>query len=195
MGIIELHEGALDQAGQIVEGIGSSHQELPTPCTDWNVEALLNHIIGTNWMFASFAEGKQFSEEETTTPAMTSGNGSNSHPAEAYRRSADALKRAWREPGRIEQGYQLPFGELPGEAVLGIHTMELVQHGWDLARATGQEAHYDPAVVAVAGDRQRVQSKGKSTACSTRSPREMNGSQPGSSFLIRRKSLPGNARS
>jgi uncharacterized protein (TIGR03086 family) len=152
MGIIELHETALDQAGQIVAGVAGEQQELPTPCTAWNVDALLHHIIGTNWMFAGFAEGKQFSEEETTTPAMASGSGSNGDAADAYRRSSEALKQAWRAPGRIEQSYQLPFGELPGEAVLGIHTMELVQHGWDLARATGQEAHYDPAVVAVADD-------------------------------------------
>jgi uncharacterized protein (TIGR03086 family) len=156
MGIIEVHESALDQATQIVEGVTDGQHALPTPCADWDVDALLNHMIGTNWMFVGFAEGKQFSEEETTTPAMASGNGSTGDAAEAYRQSAEALKRAWREPGRLAQSYQLPFGELPGEAVLSIHTMELVQHGWDLAKATGQKAEYDPAAVAVAHDFARM---------------------------------------
>jgi uncharacterized protein (TIGR03086 family) len=151
MGIVELHEKALDQAGQIVEGVAAGQKELSTPCTEWNVDALLNHLIGTNWMFVGFAEGKPVPPPE---PAMASG--SNGDVAEAYRQSADALKRAWREPGRLEQNYQLPFGELPGQAVLGAHTMELVQHGWDLATATGQKAEFDPAVVATATEVARM---------------------------------------
>jgi uncharacterized protein (TIGR03086 family) len=143
MGIIETHEKALDQSGNIVDGVDRGQADLATPCTEWNVDALLKHMIGGNWMFATLSEGKPGEAK----PATASGDG---NPAHAYRESAGALKAAWRQPGALDKSYQLPFGELPGEAVLSAHTVELVAHGWDLAKATGQEAKYDPDVLETA---------------------------------------------
>ena len=45
---------------------------------------------------------------------------------------------------------RLPFGEVPGAVALGIHTVEAIVHGWDLATATGQPAAIDPELCAVA---------------------------------------------
>jgi uncharacterized protein (TIGR03086 family) len=140
MDIVELHERALEQTGQIVAGVASSQRELPTPCTEWNVEALLNHMITVNWMFAGLAEGKPPESESQ----------SNGDAAVVYRQSADALNLAWQDSGRLEKTYQLPFGELNGEGVLGIHVIEAVVHGWDLAKATGQQPAYEPALVETA---------------------------------------------
>jgi uncharacterized protein (TIGR03086 family) len=71
-------------------------------------------------------------------------------PAAAYRASAQALASAWREPGRLDGTYRLPFGELPGRAAVQLHLLETVMHGWDLARATGQDPSFDNVVATAA---------------------------------------------
>jgi uncharacterized protein (TIGR03086 family) len=57
---------------------------------------------------------------------------------------------AWHDPAALERPAQLPFGEVPGEFALAIHTLEAVVHGWDLAKATGQPAEIEPELCAAA---------------------------------------------
>jgi uncharacterized protein (TIGR03086 family) len=142
MDIVELYERALDQTGQIVARVRSDQLDLPTPCNEWDVRALLGHIIGGNWNTAQRAEGK------AVQPGRIDDFGDN--PAEAYWQSAEAAKHAWREPGRLNQSYEMPMGILSGHAVLSVRLLEAVTHGWDLARATGQTPAYDDDVVQTA---------------------------------------------
>ena len=44
----------------------------------------------------------------------------------------------------------LPFGDFPGAIALGIHTVEAIVHGWDLAKATGQSTEIEPELYEVA---------------------------------------------
>jgi uncharacterized protein (TIGR03086 family) len=141
MDVIQLHARALDQTARIVEGVASDQRELPTPCTEWNVKTLLNHMIGGNWMYVGVAKG---------TPPGGAAESAEEDPAAAFRQSAEALNQAWRAPEQLERAYQLPFATLPGHAVLGIHLVEVSIHGWDLAKATGQNAAFDPVVVEAA---------------------------------------------
>lgn len=144
MNVVELHERALDQAGTIVAGGGTDQLTTPTPCAGWDVRALLEHLVGGNWRSVAVAEGKPVERGSAARGSV------GDDPAGAYRASAEALKQAWRAPGRLEQLYELPFGRLPGQAALGMHLLETVAHGWDLARATGQVPAFDPAVVQAA---------------------------------------------
>jgi uncharacterized protein (TIGR03086 family) len=150
MDIIQLHERAMEQTGQIVDGVASTQHALPTPCTEWNVDALIDHVTTINWMFVGIAEGKP-PEGGAGSPDTA-----NEDSVAMYRRSVEVLSQAWRAPGRAEQTYQMPFGEMTGEAALGIHVADVVTHGWDLAKATGQQANFDPAVVEVATQTARV---------------------------------------
>jgi len=60
------------------------------------------------------------------------------------------LAEAWSDPAVLERTVHLPFGDFPGAFALGIHTVETVVHGWDLAKATGQPTEVDPELCAVA---------------------------------------------
>jgi uncharacterized protein (TIGR03086 family) len=146
MDILELHDRALDDTERLARGVRQDQMGLPTPCTEWDVRTLLDHLVGGNWRYVAVAEGKSGPPEGGPAPKDLLGD----DPAGAYHRSADALKRAWREPGRLEQLVELPFGKMPGRAAVTTHLVETVTHGWDLARATGQEPAYDPAVVEAA---------------------------------------------
>ncbi len=146
MEILRLHERALDDTARIVEAISPGEMALPTPCTEWNVRTLLNHLVRGNRRFAAMAQGSVSSPQRGPVTEDLLGD----DPMGAYRASADDLRRAWREPGKLEAMYALPFGTLPGTAALTLHITELVAHGWDLARATGRQPLFDPEVVAAA---------------------------------------------
>jgi len=68
-------------------------------------------------------------------------------PAGMYRRTIDAMLTAWERPSVLERETPLPVGRGPAEAALYLHLGETLVHGWDLAKATGQEPAFDLGVV------------------------------------------------
>lgn len=145
MDIQDLYERALDQTGRIVEGIQPDQLASPTPCSEWDVKTLVAHLVAGNLNSAARAEGKPPQADDSEDLL-------GDNPAQAYRQSAEAAKRAWRQPGRLDQLYEMPMGTLPGRAVLSIRLLESVAHGWDLARGTGQAPTYDDDIVQAALD-------------------------------------------
>jgi uncharacterized protein (TIGR03086 family) len=125
---------ALLNTGRIIVGVRPEDLPKPTPCKDWNVRLLLNHIIGGNHMFAEVAKGGRVDSTGEMDDYTVPDPGSN------YLSSADALLAAWAEPGAMERRVHMPFGDIPASAAVSIHFLDIVVHGWDLARATGQDA-------------------------------------------------------
>ncbi len=144
MSIVELHDRALEKTAAIVASVDATQFGRPTPCPDFDVRALLNHIIGGNYRFALMAAGEAGEARPST------GDYVHDDALGPYRESAAALSAAWRDPARLEQTVHLPFGDFPGVFALGIHTVEAVVHGWDLAKATGQPTEIDPDLCAAA---------------------------------------------
>jgi uncharacterized protein (TIGR03086 family) len=142
MDMTDLYARALDQASRIVDGVRQDQLGSPTPCTDWDVRTLLNHMVSGNWNAAAVAEGKPRLQGQDDLLG--------DNPGEAYQQSAAAAKQAWQKPGRLEQTYEMPMGTLPGQAVLGVRLLETVTHGWDLAAASGQRPTFDDDVVRAA---------------------------------------------
>ena len=134
----EQYRRALLHTGRVVMGVGPDDLRKPTPCRDWDVRLLLNHIIGGNYMFAELAKGGRVDPsgemEDYTRP----------DPGTNYLASADAVLAAWAEPGAMERKVHMPFGDIPAGAAVSIHFLDIVVHGWDLARATSQDATIDP---------------------------------------------------
>ena len=146
MDIGRLHERALDGTARLIDGVGLDQMGLPTPCSDWDVRALLTHLVGGNLRYAALARGEPMRQG----PAR-GGNPATDllgdDPASAYRRSAASVDAVWRDPALLDQMCDLPIGTLPGRAALTLHLVETITHGWDLAKATGQRPAFDPDVV------------------------------------------------
>jgi len=149
MDIIGLHDRAVDETARLVDGVGPEQLGLPTPCPDWDVRALLTHLVGGNLRWAALATG----EPLMRGPARGGAPGADllgDDPAAAYRRSAAALHAAWQDPALLDRQFEIPIGILPGRAALNIRLVERVIHGWDRAKATGQHSAFDPEVVGTA---------------------------------------------
>lgn len=121
---------ALDHVCAIVDSVPAERFDDPTPCEGWDVGRLVNHMVASNLYFAAAARG------EEADRALYEADHLGDDAAGAYRRSATAAADAWARPGVLDE--KLASG-MPGQAAWGIYLVEVLGHGWDLARATDQD--------------------------------------------------------
>lgn len=135
--------GQLDRAlaatDALVAGVDDAWS-FPTGCAGWSVRDLLDHVVGGNLTVAALLTGQIPPPHGTDHLAED--------PLCAYRASGEALRAAFGEPGALERVIAVPAGTVPGSVALHLRLTELLVHGWDLARATGQSVTGLPADLA-----------------------------------------------
>jgi len=133
---IDLRPAARRLAG-LVEGVSADALGRPTPCEEYSVGDLLDHVGRFAIAFRAAAVKKP----------MKGGPADASNLGDDWRaripRDLEALVEAWQDPGAWEGMTGAGGVDLPGEVAGVVALDELVIHGWDLARATGQPAAYD----------------------------------------------------
>ena len=134
---IALLSDVLDSTGALIAGVKPDQWEQSTPCAEWDVRALVEHILGWMQVFDAGANGGLF---EGDPGAYRLGD----DPAGAFRTSAAGMIEGWRKGG-TDRTVRLTMGELPAPMVLNMTLMEYMTHGWDLATATGQSMPYSDA--------------------------------------------------
>lgn len=135
MDLLDLDRKALDTTRTFVHGTTHSQLGLPTPCAEWDVRALLNHILGNNHLYAAAASGDAVDWSTRDHDRV----GDELHGS--YDRSA-ALVTAAFDATDLAVEVHMPFGPLPAAQAVAVHFVDILVHGWDLAVATGQ----DPAL-------------------------------------------------
>ena len=139
----ELYRRALNTFGERVHGIGDAQWALPSPCTEWDVRAVVNHVVGENlWAVPLFA-GSTIAEVGDRLDGDLLGD----DPVLAWDDSAAAALAAVQDPGSMDRTVHLSFGDFPGSEYAMQLFADLLVHGWDLARATGQDDKMDPDLV------------------------------------------------
>ncbi|MFI2409393.1 TIGR03086 family metal-binding protein [Streptomyces sp. NPDC018947] len=133
---------------RLAEGVSDARLADPTPCPDMAVRNLLGHLTGLAVAFRDAAR-KDLGVTTDTGPGTTVpdiGPGWR----EELTKVLGELAEAWRAPEAWTGMTRAGGFDLPGEAAGAVVADELVIHGWDLARATGQEYRPDPAALQVA---------------------------------------------
>jgi len=143
-----LHRRAVAQTQPTVATVQTGQLGLPTPCPEFDVRALLSHIVGGLNRVAIVGEGG----EALARPARVDGVPDDGWPA-AYRAAAARAVAAWADDAKLDALVEVPWGKVPGRFALAGYIQEILAHGWDLARATAQPTEGDPelAVWALAG--------------------------------------------
>ena len=118
---------ALPITGELVGRIEPEHWPLPTPCPEWSVHGVVNHLVAGHLRFTAALDGG-------SPPADADVLGAD--PAGAYRSSADGMLAAFRADGALDRPVTVPAGTLPGLAACELRVVEALVHGWDVARAT-----------------------------------------------------------
>jgi uncharacterized protein (TIGR03086 family) len=125
-------------AGSVIDGVKPGQFDSPTPCIEWTVQQLMNHLVGGNRMFISLAGGGD--------PVDRAQDFIGDDPSGAYRESAALLREVFAGEGALARIVPTPFGERPAALLVEMRVVEMMTHGWDLARATGQSTDLDPEV-------------------------------------------------
>jgi uncharacterized protein (TIGR03086 family) len=137
-----LHRKAGAMAHGVISHISSDQLSDPTPCTEWDVAALINHLVNGNLRFVAMVTGQPGPDRGQDVLGQD-------HLA-AFSDSLDQLCAAFDREGMLEQTFPTPFGEGPGTLLVTMRVGELTIHSWDLAAATGQPRDLDPELVAFA---------------------------------------------
>jgi uncharacterized protein (TIGR03086 family) len=140
------------QVRSLLLGITDDQLGRPTPCPDWTVGDLLDHLIGLSWAFTQAAQ-KKAAQKKTDVPGTASApaqpSAANLPPQWRSRLTVvlEELAIAWRAPAAWEGTAQAGGVTLPAAEMGKVAINELTMHGWDLARATGQEYAADPRLL------------------------------------------------
>jgi uncharacterized protein (TIGR03086 family) len=132
---------ALTEMGRLVAGVRDDQWTAPTPCTEWDVRDLVGHVVAGNlWVGELLGGGPP-------PAARQDGALLGEDPLATYRQAADAVLGAASQPGALERPLTLPIGEVPGVVAVYLRLADVLAHGWDLARATGQQTAFPDDVV------------------------------------------------
>jgi len=142
------HDGgtmdALTQLGQIgpllagvVGNIAPDDLNRPTPCTEYTVRGVLEHMIGGATLFAA-----AYRREVPSEPDL-------SDVLAGFGPALENLFGALSAPGSLDQKIAAPFGEVSGDDFARYIALDGLVHGWDLATATGQPYNPPDDLVAV----------------------------------------------
>jgi uncharacterized protein (TIGR03086 family) len=133
---METFDRAAAAATAIVNGIGDDQYDLPSPCDEWTVRGVLNHIVVGNTTVRAITAGRRHPDRTADRLGRD--------PKAAFAASITDTRAVLSEPGLFERTVTTPVGEAPGVLLVHMRVAELVVHGWDLATATGQSTDIDP---------------------------------------------------
>ena len=144
-------EHAIATTRQVLAGVTPEHLSQPTPCAQWSVSDLIDHIVGAQDFFASGASG--------TAPSSDGSGAASGDYLAAFDAGTQRCVTAFQADGVMEKMLTLPFGPMPGAAFVGLAATDTFTHGWDLAKATGQDTDLAPDLAAqlLVGAKQSIQ--------------------------------------
>jgi uncharacterized protein (TIGR03086 family) len=139
---LALFHAAAAQAQRVVAAVRPDQLDDPTPCTAWTVRDLINHLTTGNLLFTAIVSGGP-------KPDRSQDHLGDDHVT-AFRDSVTGLSDAFVKHDVLSGTYATPVGTGPGALLVHMRRNELVQHAWDIARATGQSTDLDAGLATTA---------------------------------------------
>jgi uncharacterized protein (TIGR03086 family) len=139
-----LMAAAAAEAARVVAGVPGHPMDAPTPCDDWDLRTLVNHVI----LWTAYSAERRAHGESVAEDLMTKDFTADPGFAQDYAAQIDRAVTAWSDPAAWERELGVMGSGTPAADVAAMLIAEMVLHGWDIARATGQEYACDEAVAA-----------------------------------------------
>ncbi len=122
----------------VVYGVSEEEMDKPTPCTEFDVRSVANHMLGTIEAMRRVGASVPQDPED---PWGTSGENISEQWREDLGRRLTEFADAWSQPDAWEG--DPTDGGMPRQMVGDMGFVEVMLHGWDLAKGTGQDLDYD----------------------------------------------------
>jgi uncharacterized protein (TIGR03086 family) len=115
----------------------------PTPCPEWDVRALVNHLVNENKWMKPLLEGKTVPEVGDAFDGDLLG----ANPKKAWSEASAEAAAAASEAGVLERVVHVSWADISGEDYLNQMFLDHLIHSWDLARGIGADDTLDPGLV------------------------------------------------
>lgn len=151
---------AMQATRRFVAAVKKDQWHNATPCAEWDLHALVNHVVNENRWVPELMAGKTVAE----VGKKLDGDLLGTDPLKAYDGSVAAATQAMRAAGAMTKTAHVSYGDISGADYAKDLALDALIHGWDMAKATGQDATLDTEMVAwVYGN---VQAQAKELAAS-----------------------------
>jgi uncharacterized protein (TIGR03086 family) len=144
--VLRLLQRGIADFGRAVHTVGADQWSAPTPCTEWDVRALVNHLAVEHLWVPPLLAGKTVAEVGDAFDGDRLGD----DPVAAWDAAAAGSTAGFAEPGALDRTVHLSYGDRPARDYCREMVLDLVVHSWDLARAIGADEHVDPDLVELA---------------------------------------------
>lgn len=136
---LEAHRRALAGFDRVVEQIKDTDWDRPTPCSEWTVRDLVNHLVYEQLWVPELLAGKTVADIGNKYEGDVLGD----DPVGRWQVTSKAAREAWTSPGALERDVYLSRGPTPATQYCWEMTLDLAVHGWDLARGIGAASPLD----------------------------------------------------
>ena len=128
-----------------LQQVGPDQWDLPTPCVEWNVRELVNHmLLGTRMSVQLLAGGSQ---QDVVAQLGEDMIANNQDPVADFEALARQMQAGFAAPDGLDGTVDHPMGQIPRTMFIGFRIMDNGTHAWDLARAIGADETLDADLV------------------------------------------------
>ena len=125
---------AAAESARIVGGVRGDQLSAGTPCNDWDTRELLNHII----LWTAYSAERRARDEQVPDELMNKDFVAEPGYAADYAAQLDKAVAAWSDPAAWQRNLNVMGTPTPAADVAALLIAEMVLHGWDAAKASGQ---------------------------------------------------------
>jgi len=128
---------AAETARAVTGAAKTAPLDTKTPCPDWDLRTLLNHTI----LWTAYSAERRAHGESVAEDLMSKDFTAEPGYAEAYQAQIAKAVHAWSDPEAWAGDRSVMGGAMPAADIAAMLIMEMVLHGWDVAKAAGQDYH------------------------------------------------------
>lgn len=136
-------ESAMGEFDRRVRAVRADQWRDPTPCTEWDVRALVDHLVVEQLWAPLLLDGATIAD----VGDRFDGDQLGDNPVAAWQSAAAAAREAFAAPGALRRSVKLSYGSRPADEYCQEMTMDLTVHAWDLARGIGADERLDEELV------------------------------------------------
>jgi uncharacterized protein (TIGR03086 family) len=141
--LVQLHEQALSFMTKVIHGVPDDAWNRQSPCEKWSVRDVVNHITAENFWAEPLMDGKTVEE----VGDRFDGDVLGSDPKASWGQAAKEASVAFGVAGATRKTVHVSWGEISGKEYLEQMTTDLIVHGWDIAKGSGQSDEIPTAFV------------------------------------------------
>ncbi|WP_019854470.1 TIGR03086 family metal-binding protein [Actinopolyspora mortivallis] len=142
MELLPAHRLAMREFDRRVRQTTVDQLDNPTPCSEWNVRDLLNHLISEQLWAPWLLEGHTLAQ----VGDRFDGDHVGRNPRQAWEKASSAARAAW-DAASLDGRVHVTGGTIPTEEYGWQMTMDLAVHAWDLATGIHADTRLDPELV------------------------------------------------